>query len=128
MKKLLGLGAVFAGVLLLTGCGGDGKTYTCSATYTEGEESMTQELVAHLDDDNKIESYDLVYVMSSEESAATIYEMYEGESEIKVTKSGKKVTIKDAQKLDGADSSIIGKTKEELKEFIQKTEPDISCK
>ena len=126
-KKLLGLGAIFAGALLLTGCGGS-NTYTCSVTYTEGDESMTQKIVAYLDKDDKVESYDIVMEMASEESAEGIYQLYQSMNEVTVSKSGKTVTIKDANKIEDSEVDIIGKTKDEIKSFVQASEPNATCK
>ena len=127
MKKLLGIGVLFVGVLLLTGCGG-GNKLTCSATYSEGGESMTQTLVAHLDKDNKVESYDLEYELSSQESADTLYSMYSSFEGVEVSKSGKTVTIKNAQKMEGSDMEIVGMTKDEVKELITASDSSVTCK
>ena len=127
MKKLLGIGVLFVGVLLLTGCGG-GNKLTCSATYSEGGESMTQTLVAHLDKDNKVESYDLEYEMSNQESADTLYSMYSSFEGVEVSKSGKTVTIKNAQKMEGSDMEIVGMTKDEVKELITASDSSVTCK
>ena len=127
MKKLLSLGAIFVGALLLTGCG-DGNKYTCSVTVTESGESMTQKVVTHLDKDDKVESYDMVFEMASEDSAKTIYEMYKTVDGAEVSRSGKTVTIKDAQKIEGNEMDLIGKTKDEVKEYLLDSAPDATCK
>ena len=54
-----------------------------------------------------------------------MYQLIEG---AEVTKSGKKVTIKDAQKLEGSEIDIIGKTKDEVKEIVVASEPNATCK
>ena len=127
MKKLLGLGVLFVGVLLLTGCG-DGNKLTCTATYSEGGESMTQKLVAHLDKDDKVESYDLIYEMSDQESADTLYSMYSSVDGLEVSKSGKTITIKNAQAMEGSEMNIIGMTKDEVKELITASDSSVTCK
>ena len=127
MKKLLGLGAIFAGALILTGCGGS-NTYTCTAEYNEGGEKMTEEIVTRLDKDGKVESFDLVYTVSSEDTAKSIYDAYStlGGSNVKI--SGKKVTISKAEELEGSQVQIVGMTKDEVKSFVLAAAPDATCK
>lgn len=127
MKKILSLGAIFVGALLLTGCG-DGNKYTCSVTVTEGGESMTQKVVTHLGKDDKVESYDMVFEMSTEDSAKTIYEMYKTVEGPDISRSGKTVTIKNAQKIEGNEMDLVGKTKEEVKKYLLDSAPEATCK
>ena len=128
MKKIFGIGVFFAGALLLTGCGGS-NTFTCTVEYAEGEDSMTQEVVTYLDKDDKVESYDIIFNMSSEESAETMYQMYvNSDIGTSVIKNGKKVTVKDAQKVEGSELDIVGKTKDEVKSIVKTVEPQAVCK
>lgn len=127
MKKLYGLFVIFGATLLLAGCGGS-NTFTCSLTETNGDEEMTQEVVMTLDKDGKVESYDLVLTMASEESAEAMATFYESAGDITVKRSGKEVTIKDAQKIEEEESSIIGKTKDEVKELLLEADSRTTCK
>ena len=127
MKKLLGIGAILVGAFLLTGCG-DSSKYTCTATITEDGESMTQKVITHLDKDGKVESYDISMELSSSETAELIYQMYSSVEGAKVEKSGKTITITDAQKMEGNELDLIGKTKDEVKSYLLETAPEATCK
>ena len=127
MKKLLGIGAIFAGAILLTGCGGSSNTYTCTSSYSEGGVSMEEKIVSRFDKDGKVESFDLVYTVSNEETANALYQAYSIYG-ANVKKSGKTVTISKAESIEGSQVQIVGMTKEEVKSFVLSVSPDATCK
>lgn len=129
MKKLLGLVVLFGAVVLLTGCGG-GKTYTCTAKVTENGVTYTGKIIASLDGDDKVKGYDIEMIFEDEDAAKQTYAVYEWvnsyaqseEDKINAKLSGKKITIKDADKLDSGDEdevSYVGLTKEEFKKAAE---------
>ncbi len=126
MKKLFSLIAIACGVLLLTGCGGGSKTYTCTETQSNGEEKIISKLVATLDDDNKIKGYDIIVECDNSETAEMFHNLYSGS-----TISGNTVTIKNAHETDAYKAlGLTGITKEELKEKLSSISNDpskLSC-
>ena len=127
MKKFLGISAIVAGAVILTGCGGGSNTYTCTSTYADGDDKMTEEIVTRLDKDGKVSSFDLVYTVSNEDTANTLYQAYSIYG-ADVKKSGKKVTISKAENIEGSQIQVVGMTKDEVKEFVLSVSPDATCK
>ena len=128
MKKLFGIGAILASATLLTACGGSGNTYTCSQTVTEDGQSMTQAIITHLDSNDKVESYDIEYKMSSKESADLLYKFYSSVDGVDVSQSGNTIKIKNAQNMGESEIDLVGMTKDEVKDFLTADEPSITCK
>jgi hypothetical protein len=115
-KSIFSLLILFAGVLLLTGCGSSNKVVCTVKLETNDMES--QELTAELDKDNKVEKIQLVISYTSKDAAKTDYESaksYYGDS---ISQSGKKITVKDLQTKSGW-KDIVGKTKEEFIEYAK---------
>lgn len=142
MKKLY-LGAVVgaSALLLLTGCG-SGNKVNCTASFEEGGHKYTGELIADLDNDDKVKDLSASMTFETEEDADQFYSMYEslinmakqyaeeGQEvpEINIKKDGKKVIISDYAALEemGSDEDgekLIGMSKDD---FIKKIESDES--
>ncbi len=122
---------VFCALLLfvVTGCGG--KKVTCSQTTTEAGVEMKAEVIADLDDNDKITGATVVYDMGDKTTAdqyCSLMKMAEDkEKGVTVECSGSKITIKGMASLDeGEDESMIGKTKDE---FVKEAEKEgFTCK
>ena len=160
MKKFLGIFAVFGAVLLLSGCGGSKADYVCTAKIEEDGQKAEVEFDVTLDNDEKVKSVDVTFEFDNEDYAKQMYAMFnmmnsfaEDESQkIDVSQSGKKVTIKNYEKISSQEDddydddydygdddydtdedslgNIVGMTKEEFKKALEgmSSAADVSCK
>lgn len=140
MKKglLLLLVSVF-GLTLLTGCGGSSKKVTCTAKIESSGDSAggSAEIVAELDDSDKVKGVSATMKFESEEEASQAYGMMsfvnamieqQGEGDkIDVKLDGKTLTINNFDAYAGMDSEekLIGMSKED---FIKAMEADEEMK
>lgn len=128
MKKLYGLLIIFAGVLLLSGCGNNTEKnnesnkekedvkekYICTAHLEENDNSAEGSFEATLDDDGKVESVDVIFDFESKEYADQLVTMVnfvnamtEDESKkIVIKQDGNKVTIKNYEKMSGDEEEV----------------------
>ena len=143
MKKLYGLLVVVFAVVLLTGCGGSKNGFKCTAKLEENGESAEVEFDVKLDDAEKVKTVDVTFAFESEDYANQMYTMYEWynsmveeDQKIDVSKSGKKITIKNYEKIqsdedeEGSMGNIVGLTKDEFKKSLEEVETatSVSCK
>lgn len=128
MKK--GILALTCALLLcvVTGCNNE-KQLKCSKMVTESGKTLTAELVADLNKDNKIIKALLTYKFGDKETAETFCKLLQ-EAQKTVSCSGKSVTFENIENLEDqnadASSRIIGKTKDALK--AEAEENGFSCK
>ena len=118
-------------VLVLTGCGKKNEV-TCSKTVTEDGQTITMSVVAHLDDNQKITTADLVYDFADKTYADSFCSLAKlGGDTSKVTCDGSKITIKDMDNMSSDDEDddsekVAGKTKDD---FVKEAkEAGYSCK
>ena len=111
-KLLVGAVTAVCGLFLLTGCGGSGNKVTCTMEQ-DGNEA---EIVAELDDDDKVKSLTATMTFADEDTAKESYEYIEQFVESAKLK-GKTITISDYAEMTG--SNAVGKTKAEFVEMLE---------
>ena len=130
MKKYLFV-LMCAILLVAVGCGNKNQV-KCTGTQTEGGVTIKGEIIADLDQDNKVTgataSYDLGDETSANQYCSLMKLMENTEKGVSVNCSGSKITIKGYENIDAdeEEDSIIGITKEEFIEKMQ--EVQLTCK
>lgn len=147
MKKIYGVLVLVLGVVLLTGCGG-GKSngFKCTAIAEENGQKAEVTFDVTTDDDGKVKTADVTFDYESKDyadqtvSTINFINAYsDDENKIEFKQDGKKVIIKNYEKLsalndneDDEDSigNIVGLTKDELQKAIDKmpSASNVSCK
>ena len=147
MKKLYGFLAVLLAGVLLTGCGSK-SDFKCTAKMEENGQTAEAEFDITLDSNDKIKSLDVTMEFEDEETAKQLKAMYDwlnsmAESEndkVDFSQSGKKVTIKNYEKIFSSDSdeevdeddmgNVVGMSKDEFKTKLESMPSikDVSCK
>ena len=116
-------------LFLVTGCGG--KKVTCKQSVNESGIKMDAEVIADLDDNDKVTGATVVYDLGDKDTANSYCSLMklaeDKEKGVTVECSGSKITIKGMASMDeGEDDSMIGKTKDE---FIKYAEQEgFTCK
>lgn len=150
MKKLYGFLIVAFGVVLLTGCGGSKSDFKCTAKMEENGETAEAEFNIKLDENEKVKSIDVTLEFEKEEYVTQLSTMYtwynsmleDEDQKIDFTVSGKKMTIKNYEKLANTETdddddndnesltNVVGMTKDQFKATLEKmdTVKDVSCK
>lgn len=148
-KFLLGTVAGLSCLTFLTGCGSK-KNVTCTADFEEDGHKYVGEIIAELDDNDKIKDASVSMNFEKEEDATQMYNSYkmilsfaegmaeEGDAEvpkIDIKQNGKKVTISNFAELskiqseDEDNTNIIGMKKDEFIKTIEAREDaKWSCK
>ena len=115
---------VFCALLLflVTGCGG--KKVTCKQAVDEAGIKMDAEVIANLDDNDKVTGATVVYDLGDKTTAdqyCSLMKLAEDkEKGVTVECSGTKITINGMASMDeGEDDSMIGKTKEEFVTYAE---------
>lgn len=137
-KYFLGLIVSVFGLVLLTGCGGSsGKKVTCTADLNEnGTNYGTAEIIAKLNDSDKVTGASMVMKIKDETYAQQIYAMFtlvnsmaQDESQkIDAKLDGKTITINNLEAYMNATEEgkgLVGMSKED---FIKAIESDESMK
>lgn len=145
MKNKLILGSVvgLSSLLLLTGCGSSSKNLTCTAEFEEEGHKYTGEIVAELDDNDKVKDVSMTMGFDNKEDATQMYSSYQmiisfaksmaeqsGEEfpEIDIKQDGKKVIISNYAALDKLNSgeeeqeTLIGMSKEDFQKKVEAQE------
>ena len=147
MKKIYGVLVLVLGVVLLTGCGGEKSNgFKCTATAEEDGQKAEVTFDVTTDDDGKVKTADVTFDYESKDYADRtvstinfINAYYDDENKIEFKQDGKKIIIKNYEKLsalndneDDEDSigNIVGLTKDELQKAINKmpSASNVSCK
>ena len=144
MKKgLLLLFVSVFGLVLLTGCGDSGKKVTCTADMEgeDGKKAGTAEIVAELDDSDKVKAVSATMEFDDADYASQAYGMIslmnafmEGQEDavkIDAKLDGKKLTINnfDAYMDSDEETKMIGMTKDDfIKAMESNEEMKASCK
>lgn len=127
---------VFCALLLfvVTGCGNKNQV-TCSGTMKESGMEIKAEIVADFDDSDKLTDATIVYDLGNSDTATqwcSLFQlMNDSDKGISVSCSGSKITIKGYAKMaeEEGEESMIGKTKEEFKQAMEKeSDGQITCK
>ena len=129
MKKYLLI--VFCALLLVavTGCGK--KQIKCTNSTTESGVEINAEVIADLDDSDKVTDATVIYGFSDSsivDQYCSIFKMAEDEEKgISVDCSGSKITIKGMASLDDdEEDNVIGQSKDE---FVKSAEEEgFTCK
>lgn len=132
MKKYLL--ALFCVMLLfvVTGCGSKNQV-KCTGTQTESGITIKGEVIADLDNDNKITDATVVYDLGDKTTAdqyCALFKLMENADKgVSVSCSGSKITIKgyaNMESEDDDDDVLLGATKEEFIKAMEKE--NFTCK
>ncbi len=124
---------VFCALLLfvVTGCGNKNQV-KCTGSFSEGGMSMDAEIIADLDDNDKVTDVTAIMDLKDKDTATqfcSLYKMFADEEKgIEISCSGSKITIKGYSKLEAEteEEDIVGKTKDEFIKAMQ--EEKFTCK
>ena len=131
MKKYLLIGVV--ALLLFTGCGSKNADIVCSGKMTEGNETVEAKYYGYLKD-GKVSRIDVEMTFDKEDTAKQTCQMLElvksmapeEAKDMKVSCSGKTITVENFPDNSTGEDKMVGATKEE---FIKSAEKEgLTCK
>ena len=115
-------------LFLVTGCGG--KKLTCTQSVEEAGVKMEAQVIADLDDNDKIAGATVIYDLGDKATADSYCSLMklaeDKEKGVTVECSGSKITINGMASMDDDEDAVIGQSKEE---FVKKAEEEgFTCK
>lgn len=118
-------------VFVVTGCGNKNQV-KCTGSFSEGGMNMDAEVIADLDDADKVVDVTAIMDLKDKDTASqfcSLYKMFADEEKgIEISCSGSKITIKGFSKLEAEteEDDVTGKAKEEFIKAME--EEEFTCK
>ena len=124
---------VFCALLLfvVTGCGNKNQV-KCTGSFSEGGMNMEAEMIADLDENDKVVDVTAVMDLGNSDTANSFCSLYklmeDKEKGVEVSCSGSKITIKGYANVEAGEDEdqVVGKTKDEFIKLME--EEDFTCK